>query len=238
MLKKLEELLYGVQDPSRFIRKLPFGLFLKYHGEPSIHNNEFNALRRVYYETSIPVPKPIGVVVKDDDAYLLTTRLPGVPLWLCQEVFSDAEYDAIIVQLQDYLTQLRDLPKTVHPEMAICNTLGNPCQDHLIPGSFPVGPFPDEAAFSKLMQFSDDPGRRGHKIVFTHADLNTRNILVDLVPLPDGTSGWRLTGIVDWETAGYYPEYWDYTKALFEGFRWEPRYVNMVHRVFAAFGDY
>ncbi|KAK4142033.1 uncharacterized protein C8A04DRAFT_30437 [Dichotomopilus funicola] len=88
------------------------------------------------------------------------------------------------------------------------------------------------------MRFSDDPARRGHKIVFTHADLNARNILVDLVPLPDGTTGWRVTGIVDWETAGYYPEYWDYTKALFEGLRWEPRFLKMVHRVFAAFGDY
>ncbi|KAH6621480.1 hypothetical protein B0J18DRAFT_432607 [Chaetomium sp. MPI-SDFR-AT-0129] len=238
MLRKLGELLYGVPDPSRSVRRLPFGLFLKYRGDAPMHTNEFNALRRVYYETSIPVPKPIGLVAKDYNSYLLTTRLPGVPLNLCQEVFSDAEYDAITAQLQDYLTQVRNLPKTVNPEMAICNTLGDSCRDFRIQGSSPVGPFPDEAAFSKLMRFSDDPARRGHKIVFTHADLNARNILVDLVPLPDGTTGWRITGIVDWETAGYYPEYWDYTKALFEGFRWEPRFLKMVHQVFAAFGDY
>ena len=47
-----------------------------------------------------------------------------------------------------------------------------------------------------------------------------------------------MTGIVDWENAGWYPEYWDYTKALFEGFRWTRRYVRMVKGVFAGLGDY
>lgn len=42
----------------------------------------------------------------------------------------------------------------------------------------------------------------------------------------------------DWEFAGYYPEYWDYTKAFFEGFRWCLRYHDLVHKAFEAFGDY
>jgi hypothetical protein len=54
----------------------------------------------------------------------------------------------------------------------------------------------------------------------------------------DGSSGWRVTGIVDWESAGRYPEYWEYTKAMFEGFRWPRRYNNLIHVVFEEFGDY
>lgn len=46
-----------------------------------------------------------------------------------------------------------------------------------------------------------------HDIVFTHADLNLRNILVD--------GNGKISGIVDWECAGWYPEYWEYTKAHF-----------------------
>ena len=46
-----------------------------------------------------------------------------------------------------------------------------------------------------------------HDIVFTHGDLNLRNILVD----DDG----KIFGNVDWECAGWYPEYWEYTKAHF-----------------------
>ena len=38
--------------------------------------------------------------------------------------------------------------------------------------------------------------------VFTHGDLCPRNILVN--------ESLRITGIVDWEAAGWYPEYWEY----------------------------
>ncbi|KAL2190560.1 hypothetical protein L209DRAFT_724385 [Thermothelomyces heterothallicus CBS 203.75] len=237
-LRKLGEMIYGRDDPSLFVQRLPFELFLKYRGTANLARNEFNALRMVQQRTCIPAPKPFDVIPNGDDSYLLTTRLPGVPLWLCQEVLSDADCDAIVTQLKDYLSQLRDIPQTVNPEAPICNTLGEACRDHRIRGGDPIGPFADEAAFSQCLRFSDEPSRRGHKIVLTHADLNPRNILVDQVALPDGTTGWRVTGIVDWETAGFYPEYWDYTKALFEGFRWKPRYIKMVHRVFEEFGDY
>ena len=238
VLAKLGLWIYGTDDRPMFVQRLPFGLFLKYRGDAAMLHNEYNALRRVHQETSVPVPEPFDVIPDGDDSYLLIGRVPGVPLWRCQEVFSDRDCDEIVAQLKDYVAQLRDMPKTVNPEMAICNSLGGPCRDHRIRSADPIGPFVDEAAFSQCVRFSDEPSRRGHKIVFTHADLNPRNILVDQVALPDGSSGWRVTGIVDWETAGYYPEYWDYTKALFEGFRWRPRYLKMVHRVFAEFGDY
>jgi thiamine kinase-like enzyme len=77
----------------------------------------------------------------------------------------------------------------------------------------------------------------GHNIVFTHADLNLRNILVDQVVKSDGTRGWGIPGIVDWENSGYYPEYWDYTKALFEGFRYNERWNEFMHQIFKPFGD-
>ncbi|KAK4125673.1 hypothetical protein N657DRAFT_708637 [Parathielavia appendiculata] len=40
--------------------------------------------------------------------------------------------------------------------------------------------------------------------VFTHGDVNPFNILV---------CGNRATGIIDWEFAGWYPHYWEYTSA-------------------------
>ncbi len=43
-----------------------------------------------------------------------------------------------------------------------------------------------------------------------------------------------MTGIVDWDTAGYYPEYWDYTKAMYEGFRWTRRYNGLAKSVFSS----
>ncbi|KAJ6790281.1 hypothetical protein PWT90_07512 [Aphanocladium album] len=42
-----------------------------------------------------------------------------------------------------------------------------------------------------------------HKVVFSHCDLAARNIMVR-----DG----RIVALLDWETCGWYPEYWEYVK--------------------------
>jgi hypothetical protein len=49
-----------------------------------------------------------------------------------------------------------------------------------------------------------------------------RNILVQ-----DG----RISGIVDWENAGWYPEYWEYTKCHI-GARLTQRWLKMLESVF------
>ena len=247
LLRRVGERRYGKPDDFVSVQRVPFGMYLKYHGTPDGYRNEFNALRMVHQSTSVPVPRPLDVVSKptnDDDpfslpgGYLLISRVPGVPLSDCQEVLSDSDCRDITLQMKDYLTQLRGIPKEVNPSFAICDTLGAACRDPRIQDSEPVGPFTDEAAFSQELKFSDDAARRGHRIVFTHGDLNPRNILVNRVPVSGGGYGWRVNGIVDWETAGYYPEYWDYTKAMFECFRWSLRYNDLVKEIFSEFGDY
>ncbi|KAK4446309.1 kinase-like domain-containing protein [Podospora aff. communis PSN243] len=243
-MHKLGGLMY--RQEHQLVQRLPFGLYLKRHGESAELRNEFNALRMVRRHTSIPTPLALDVVSAtakpsgaSSESYLLTTKVPGIPLFRCLHVLSDSDCEEIARQLKDYVVQLRAVPRSQRPgPNVISNTLGEACRDCRIRGGMPIGPFANEAAFSQLLRFSDDPARRGHKIVFTHADLNPRNILVDKVTRSDGTSGWRITGIVDWENAGHYPEYWEYTKALFEGFRWPQRYNNIIHGVFSEFGDY
>jgi hypothetical protein len=41
--------------------------------------------------------------------------------------------------------------------------------------------------------------------IFTHADFAPRNILIN---------GGHVVAIVDWEQSGFYPEYWEYVKAM------------------------
>ncbi|KAG6214993.1 hypothetical protein E4U50_008035 [Claviceps purpurea] len=45
---------------------------------------------------------------------------------------------------------------------------------------------------------------RGHGVVFTHGDLQQKNIMLK----PDGQPV-----LIDWETAGWYPAYWEYASA-------------------------
>ncbi|KAH7310769.1 hypothetical protein B0I35DRAFT_439661 [Stachybotrys elegans] len=54
-----------------------------------------------------------------------------------------------------------------------------------------------------------------YKTHFTHADLTPRNITV---------RNGRMVSVIDWEFAGWYPEYWEFTKAhynFFLGEDWE-----------------
>jgi aminoglycoside phosphotransferase (APT) family kinase protein len=47
------------------------------------------------------------------------------------------------------------------------------------------------------------------RIVFTHADINSHNIMI---AGPPGSR--RLVALIDWEQSGWYPEYWEYCKIM------------------------
>ncbi|KAL5349665.1 hypothetical protein ACLOAV_004695 [Pseudogymnoascus australis] len=80
---------------------------------------------------------------------------------------------------------------------------------------FTGGPFSDEKSFNDFVM--DIPKstpkaiRKGlkarllcnHRVVFTHGDLSPRNIIVKEN---------KITGLIDWEVAGWFPEYWEYVK--------------------------
>ncbi|PSS03225.1 kinase-like domain-containing protein [Coniella lustricola] len=253
-LRLIGKATFKLSDGSSTVQRLPFGLYLKSQRDVRAIRDEFAALQLVRQLTSIPVPQPLDMISTKttasqtndhhdrDDAepvsYILESRLPGMPLSNCQFVLSDRECGRIEEQLAEYLVELRSIPNNANADRPICSVLGEQCSDTRIRGGVPVGPFADEAEFNQNLRFPDHPNRQGHQIVFTHADLNPRNILVGHGLQADGSVGWGITGIVDWEMAGYYPEYWDYTKALFEGFRWTTRYKNVIKSAFRRLGCY
>ena len=53
---------------------------------------------------------------------------------------------------------------------------------------------------------------QGHRSVFTHGDLQRKNIMVTRISDLDrkqGDNKWKVT-LIDWEGSGWYPEYWDF----------------------------
>lgn len=55
-------------------------------------------------------------------------------------------------------------------------------------------------------QFLPDEGQ----VVLTHGDLTLGNIIISDLPGPR-----RIVGIIDWEQAGWYPDYWEYYKLCY-----------------------
>lgn len=127
-LRTFGERLYGRPDGTAMVQRLPFGLYLKYYGGLRVFHNEFNAKQVGQRHTTTPAPRPLDLVSnKGDDTgsfsspnpYLLTTRVPGVPLWRCEDFLSSADCADISLQLADLLASLHGIPKTVNTAMAI-----------------------------------------------------------------------------------------------------------------------
>ena len=103
----------------------------------------------------------------------------------------------------------------------------------------PFGPFPDIPSFHKNL-LSRCPWDRGHlpnivgkshdkphRITFTHGDLHVHNIL---------SLNGKMTGLIDWDCAGWFPEYWDYAVAIYHHRR-NPFWVGCFSRVFPQYED-
>ncbi|TGO15164.1 hypothetical protein BTUL_0043g00170 [Botrytis tulipae] len=224
VLRTVGSYLYG--SPMRGVQRLPFGMYLKYGPEYDADNHagEFNALKIVRSRTSIPVPNPIDLLVSPTESFLVMSRIEGVPAGHAIDECSDEEVHQMAQDLRSYIAELHTIEQNKDSKYAITNASGGPCLDYRI-DSEPVGPFPTEKEFSESLQLGILPGlmhRTDHKIFFTHADLNMRNILVK-----DG----KISGIVDWENSGWYPEYWEYIKCRFS-VKIHKRWVKMIDETF------
>ncbi|KAG5956563.1 hypothetical protein E4U57_002540 [Claviceps arundinis] len=223
------------------VRRLPFGLYLKatsmrWHRSLA---NEFAALQLVRRHTNIHVPSALDLVSDSKNSYLLTTTVRGVSLGRCIDTLSHDEVTTLVGDLQKCLLELRAIPKEVSPKYAITSALGEACYDgRLITGSdydeargdF-FGPFVDEDDFNDTLHCFALPNvlhSSGHEIVLSHGDLNLRNIMMH---------NGRLSGIIDWETCGWFPDYWDYTKAHFIT-KIHRRWLKIVDAVFEKLGNF
>lgn len=75
---------------------------------------------------------------------------------------------------------------------------------------------------------------KGHSSVFTHTDLQRKNILIKEVP--GGESGARhfdVSAVLDWEDAGWYPSYWEYA-GCFVDFQWVDDWPEKVEQILDA----
>jgi aminoglycoside phosphotransferase len=191
--------------------------------------------------TQIPTPRAIDVIKYSDSSYLLMTGLPGKGVGTMLSTMTDKQVDAVVRDLKAYVAELRQILNKIDSGYQICNALGAGILDWRIGDSQRKElKFRDEAEFNQYLthdlpldkdmwkQISTSHDVK-HDIVFTHADLNMRNILVD--------EDMKISGIVDWECAGWYPEYWEYTKAHFSA-RYTTRWiVDVLDQVFLQYRD-
>ena len=177
-------------------------------------------MRYVAENTSVPVPKVKGCWSTQGVTYITMNVIDGIELHLAWRNMSQATKCRVIDQLKDYLAQLRALKPPVNG--AVTSVTGGVLRDASRVGFEPFGPFQNHDDFHQFLRgnlplqtfetmINSDKVVNSHcqsyATKFTHGDFAPRNIMVKR----DGT----IAAIVDWDSAGWFPEYWEYTKAHF-----------------------
>jgi aminoglycoside phosphotransferase len=169
--------------------------------------------------TSIPVPEIVRVHAQGREAYIFMSYIPGSTLQDIWPTLGTEERHNITDQLKTCMDELRAVPP---PSPCYFGSLETHiCIDRRQFTRLNIGRnkrISSEAEFNTFIMtdlwHTYPPEycnmvlsmmRQDHRVVLTHGDLHPRNIMVkDMV----------VTGIIDWECAGWYPEYWEYVKAL------------------------
>ena len=154
------------------------------HEPYDAHNrleNEAVSLRFIKSNTNIPVPKVLSTYVHKGSFYLWTELLPGVSM----SKLSPPDQATVILEVEEHLRTLHGLRS---------NTIGGPT-GLICPPIRAVDVFDSDKKWVAQSSPTDD-------FVFCHNDLSQHNIMVN----PDTL---RITGILDWESAGYFPPFFE-----------------------------
>jgi hypothetical protein len=202
-----------------------------------VESTEYEALRLVNEKTSVPVPKVLGVYNTREGVLVDLEVVPGRTVDTVWESLSPAQKKKHVADLGRFIDQLRKLPAPKH-EVIGSTSMGANCDPRF--GKGPIGPFYSVNHFHDFIRrghpiqdFVEDELKKCHgkqyEVKFTHADLCPQNILVD-------DSG-RITAILDWESAGWYPEYWEYTQMHFATPREMGDWLAAVETVVERYDD-
>ena len=174
-------------------------------------------MRLVKKHTTVPVPAVICSYAPEDNSIGMSF-VPGSPLNTLWDGLEEYTKERLCRETWAMITQWRQIPRP--PELAHlyqCLADGSlATQDPLLKDlDDPPKPLrTDEDIRARIYQrYYHYFGRRYAETlpsmlprstvsVFTHGDVAPRNIMVD----QDAC----ITGIIDWELAGWYPDYWEY----------------------------
>ncbi|KAJ5457288.1 hypothetical protein N7530_012562 [Penicillium desertorum] len=193
------------------------------------HINIIEAKNMIYVaqNTGVPVPKVFayytyGPIDRDPDDfgglydnYIFMSYVAGETLYEAWNSFSVSTKSHVSRQLASYVQEIRNM----EPAGYIGSIDRGPVTDRCLATSLDKGPFDSEREFNTAFinnYLKNAPKRHiksflsgmlpeSHRILFAHGDLRPQNIIVK-----DG----EVAAIVDWERSGWYPEYWEYSKAL------------------------
>lgn len=212
-------------EPEGLAQCIEGGMYIK-QSRPS----EGETVAFVRSRTRIPVPVVIDNVTVDGVTVLVLSALPGDTLLEVGRNMTADQSRKLSKQISAFLAELRALPPPYEgiSGFGFGETPSPVRCERVAMFSTPYGPWPsvtnfhsrlvERAALNVPPELSDivlaqirTAHSRKHRVCLTHNDLAPQNILVD--------AEFNITGIIDWEAAGWLPEYWSVFSSLCKPFR-------------------
>ena len=177
--------------------------------------------------TTVPVPRVYCAFRRKGITYIVMEYIRGETLWSYWQGIGEETKEALRNQLKALMTELRGAQQQISGRVEAPNG-GKIYDDRYTEGAeLRFGPFatvqdfhlwlrrgiclplnkgPDNevdssADIEEMIRLQD---RRRYSTVLTHGDLSSSNIMVRKD---------RIVGIIDWESAAWYPDYWELTSA-------------------------
>ena len=204
----------------RYVAKCSPELIIK-SIESSSDFTEYTSLQYLeLHRPQIPVPRPHGLITSGRSAYLFMSFAPGVTLAKIWPELQGSQKESISKELDDIFSDLRQLP--CPDRMALGGVAGEGCKDtrrHTKISKTPIytgsefwgfqysGAAVGSPVFLEFLRRLTS-SFQAQNCVFTHGDVRTENIIVQ----PDHDGQYRVSGIIDWEMGGFYPEDFECTK--------------------------
>lgn len=167
------------------------------------------------------MPKVFGTHLYRGNLFIELEYVRGEVLAVAwHEGLSPEQKRGIVQELASYVNQLRSLAPP-HDGMVgsadlsesfdqrVGSSRYSPYQSHDTFHTFLRGGVPLERCTGIFGEVVTQCHSRQYRSCFTHADLHKGNVI---------TRGGKVAAIIDWEFAGWYPEYWEYTKAHYTMF--------------------
>ncbi|KAJ6123897.1 hypothetical protein N7471_011214 [Penicillium samsonianum] len=203
-----------------------------------VRSPEAEAMRLVFKQNDIPVPEVLfthfdpdkGITTpkeyfkpdyRPSEGVIGMTIISGITLEQKWDNLDDKAKESICLQLWDLISKIRKIARPQELEGPYqCAADGSLSRDAMLEDlQEPARPISSDSDLRSRIyeRYLYHGGSRyenqlldmlphSESSVFTHADIAPRNILVDEQN--------NVTGVLDWEWAGWYPEYWEYAQIM------------------------
>ncbi|KAJ5939169.1 phosphotransferase enzyme family protein [Penicillium verhagenii] len=207
-------------------------------------------------KTNIPVPRVYALYSNSRGQSVIAMEyIAGQTLEAAWPLLSELEKDDILCELRGYCDTMRALPSpkyfgSVGKKKLLSTIFWTDSHNPQSSDSLINGPFDSEDDFIEgmvqkliynganavmteyLRKICFPAVFKGHEAMFTHGDLQTKNIIVRQ-KLSERQAKKKLV-ILDWENAGWYPAYWEFCMA-YAAFRWDDDWPLCVDKFLDPF---